>query len=64
MSGYVGASLAVTGTATKSDVPEKMEAEHTDWLPVTNPDGSLKGIVERSAILAGPVLDLNKELRQ
>jgi CBS domain-containing protein len=62
--GYVGASLAVTGTATKSDVLEKMEAEHTDWLPVTNPDGSLKGIVERSAILAGLVLDLNKELRQ
>jgi CBS domain-containing protein len=62
--GYVGASSAVTGTATKSDVLEKMEAQHMDWLPVTDPDGSLKGIVERSAILAGLVLDLNKELRQ
>ncbi len=62
--GYVSAALAVTSGAGKSDVLEKMEKQHVDWLPVTGPDGRLTGVVERSAILARLVLDLDKRLRQ
>lgn len=61
---FVGRSAAVTEMSEKSDVLKKMEDSQADWLPVTGPDGKLIGVVERSAVLARLVLDLNARLRQ
>jgi CBS domain-containing protein len=64
--GFVSATSAVSSEASKSYVLEKMEEWHLDWLPVVDAEGKGKfvGIVERSAILARLVLDLDKQLRQ
>jgi len=62
--GFVGAAKAVTETTEKAEVLQKMEREHMDWLPVTDPGAKWIGRVEQSAILVRLVLSLDASTRK
>jgi len=60
--GFIGADAAVSQKASKIEVLKAMKARRVDWLPVTGADGRLVGVVERSALLADLIVDLNDRL--
>jgi hypothetical protein len=60
--GFVDAAKAVTETTEKAQVLEKMQTEHMDYLPITDPGAKWIGRVEQSAVLVRLVLSLDRTL--
>jgi CBS domain-containing protein len=60
--GIVPADKSIRPDTDKFDALEKMDALHTDWLPVAV-DGMLQGVVERSALTASMLLDVARQVR-
>jgi len=60
--GMLSVDKSIRADTDKLDALEKMDALHTDWLPVVA-DGKLQGIVERSALTASMLVDVARQVR-
>ena len=58
LAGFVSADHALPSGATKRQALQRLEDEDRDWLPVTDGQGSLIGIVDRSRLTASLILDV------
>lgn len=59
-----GAEQAVKEGADKSEVLKQMDRLDTEVLPVVDPDGRFKGVVDRSRLAASLIVDVADRLRQ
>jgi hypothetical protein len=61
--GFVSARDAVSEGDDRRVVLDRMEKIGRDWLPVVDPGGRFKGIVDQSRLTASIILDVTNQLR-
>ncbi len=64
LSGFIKAEEALKADASKSEALTRLQEERLEWLPVVDEQDRLAGVVERSRLTAGLILDVANRLQQ
>ncbi|MBK9929575.1 MAG: CBS domain-containing protein [Saprospiraceae bacterium] len=60
--GILPSSISISENTTKQEALERMEKANSDLLPVIDKDSKLRGVVERSRLVASLLLDVSKSI--
>lgn len=64
LTGFIKAEEALEADASKREALTRLQTERREWLPVVDEQDRLAGIVERSRLTAGLILDVANRLQQ
>ena len=64
LTGFIKADEALEADASKREALTRLQEERREWLPVVDEEDRLAGIVERSSLTAGLILDVANRLQQ